>query len=145
MGADYLQQLGFDFEQLGTPRVPSSAQDTIDATAAFVEYGVDLIIFVGGDGTARDVLSAASSTIVFGGASGSKNAQRCVCDFAESRRTVVADLANGRLIDRVPREVRITSNRSLAATARDAVIRTRAYGGCGCPKSTIFATDQGGR
>ena len=130
MGADYLQQLGFDFEQLGAPRAPSSAQDTIDATATFVEYGVDLIIFVGGDGTARDVLSAASSTTSFLGVPAGVKMHSGV--FAISPRAaarVVADLANGRLIDRVLREVRdYIEPESGAATARDAVIRTRAYG-----------------
>ena len=130
MGADYLQQLGFDFEQLGTPRTPSSAQDTIDATAAFVGHGVDLIIFAGGDGTARDVLSAASSVTSFLGVPAGVKMHSGV--FAISPRAaarVVADLANGRLIDRVPREVRdYIEPESGAAATRNAVIRTRGYG-----------------
>ena len=52
--------------------------------------------------------------------------------FAISPRAaarVVADLANGRLIDRVPREVRdYIEPESGAAATRDAVIRTRGYG-----------------
>jgi predicted polyphosphate/ATP-dependent NAD kinase len=122
MGADYLQQLDFDFVQLGTPRTPSSAQDTIDAAAAFVDYG--------GDGTARDVLSAASSATSFLGVPAGVKMHSGV--FAISPRAaarVVADLANGRLIDRVPREVRdYIEPESGAAAARDAVIRTRGYG-----------------
>lgn len=130
MGADYLVEYGFEFERLGEPPVHTTADDTIDAIKAFVERGVDLIVFVGGDGTARDVLSAASGTTSFIGVPAGVKMHSGV--FAISPRAaarVVADLANGRLIDRVVREVRdYVEPDAREAPASEAVIRTRSYG-----------------
>ena len=41
----------------------STAEDTKKAVAAFLQEGVDLILFCGGDGTARDVFEVAQQTV----------------------------------------------------------------------------------
>jgi predicted polyphosphate/ATP-dependent NAD kinase len=41
----------------------TTAQDTMDAARAMVAAGVELIIFAGGDGTARDILTAAGTAV----------------------------------------------------------------------------------
>lgn len=56
MGEDALRNAGFDrisilHETSATP----TARDTIEATRAFLQAGVNLILFCGGDGTARDI------------------------------------------------------------------------------------------
>jgi predicted polyphosphate/ATP-dependent NAD kinase len=59
MGADAARAAGFDPEVLGEPAgEETSAADTRAAVAAFVDAGVDLVLFVGGDGTAADVADA---------------------------------------------------------------------------------------
>jgi predicted polyphosphate/ATP-dependent NAD kinase len=56
MGGDILQKTGFEeFEILYTFSGESSARDTKAAARRFREAGVDLILFCGGDGTARDI------------------------------------------------------------------------------------------
>jgi predicted polyphosphate/ATP-dependent NAD kinase len=56
MGADILRQTGFtEFEILYSFSGESSALDTKAAARRFREAGVDLILFCGGDGTARDI------------------------------------------------------------------------------------------
>lgn len=56
MGADVLRQLGFSYRTVFTPAdTETSAQDTQQAVAAIQAEGVDLLLFAGGDGTARDV------------------------------------------------------------------------------------------
>jgi NAD+ kinase len=56
MGADEAREAGFEPEIVGEPGGESTtAEDTRAAVRAFVERGVDLILFVGGDGTAVDV------------------------------------------------------------------------------------------
>lgn len=69
MGADILQAEGFSAEVLYHGAERSTAKDTRHAIKRFIEYGVDLIVFAGGDGTARDVLdtidASAGSEAVF--------------------------------------------------------------------------------
>jgi predicted polyphosphate/ATP-dependent NAD kinase len=47
----------------GLPARASTADDTIMTARAMAEAGVDLILFAGGDGTARDICSAISSQV----------------------------------------------------------------------------------
>jgi predicted polyphosphate/ATP-dependent NAD kinase len=58
MGADVLAEAGFlPAQVLAVPRagLDSSARDTKAAAAEFLSAGADLILFCGGDGTARDI------------------------------------------------------------------------------------------
>lgn len=62
MGADYIQDMG---EKLDAPPVvvgdidvaqgPSSSQDSKRIARQMADQGIDLLLFVGGDGTARDI------------------------------------------------------------------------------------------
>ncbi|WP_224449981.1 ATP-NAD kinase family protein [Haloprofundus salilacus] len=59
MGEDAARDAGFDPEVVGAPEGPeTTADDTRRAVEAFVAAGVDLVLFVGGDGTAADVAEA---------------------------------------------------------------------------------------
>ncbi|MCX6079728.1 MAG: ATP-NAD kinase family protein [Chloroflexi bacterium] len=62
MGADVAQQSGFAPKIVGTAMQASmkntNAEDTIHAAREMLAAGVDLILFAGGDGTARDILAA---------------------------------------------------------------------------------------
>ena len=56
MGEREARAAGFDPEVVGEPAAPeTTAEDTRAAVEAIVERGVDLLLFVGGDGTAVDV------------------------------------------------------------------------------------------
>jgi predicted polyphosphate/ATP-dependent NAD kinase len=66
MGADVLADAGFVAEQvLPVPRSGGvlSASDTKAAAAQFLAAGVDLILFCGGDGTARDIASVVGQRV----------------------------------------------------------------------------------
>ncbi len=58
MGADVLLKVGItSFSIIYTPRnVPSTAVDTKNACKQFLIKNVDIILFCGGDGTARDIV-----------------------------------------------------------------------------------------
>lgn len=56
MGADEAREAGYDPIVVGQPGdEETSREDTREAVRSFVEEGVDLVLFVGGDGTAVDV------------------------------------------------------------------------------------------
>jgi len=56
MGEDILQNAGCpDFETVYSWAGESSARDTIAAARRLMEAGIDLLLFCGGDGTARDI------------------------------------------------------------------------------------------
>jgi len=64
MGADALAEAGFeDVAILRQTSGETTSEDTRHATAAFLEAGADLILFCGGDGTARDVAGIAGETV----------------------------------------------------------------------------------
>jgi predicted polyphosphate/ATP-dependent NAD kinase len=74
MGASLAREAGFDPEVLGHPEDgETTAADTRAAVRAMVDRGVDLVLFVGGDGTAADVADAAGgATPVLGVPAGVK-------------------------------------------------------------------------
>ena len=55
LGADWAAGLGLDLEVLNLAAATGTARDTRSAVAAM--YGVDVVVFAGGDGTARDVMA----------------------------------------------------------------------------------------
>jgi predicted polyphosphate/ATP-dependent NAD kinase len=74
MGEDTLNEAGFDvMSRVHTVSATPAVEDTIQATRAFLAEGVDLILFCGGDGTARDIAAiAGASTPILGIPSGVK-------------------------------------------------------------------------
>jgi predicted polyphosphate/ATP-dependent NAD kinase len=59
MGASVLDALDMDYEVVFTPSLPTTtADDTRLAVRELCARGIDMLVFAGGDGTARDVLDA---------------------------------------------------------------------------------------
>lgn len=64
MGEDVACDAGFLPSVVHRPHgVVSTRDDTISAAAAMADHGVDLILFAGGDGTARDILAAVGDRV----------------------------------------------------------------------------------
>jgi predicted polyphosphate/ATP-dependent NAD kinase len=64
MGEEAFLSLGMDFEVLdGDFAIPTTGRNTAFATEKMIEMNVDLLSFVGGDGTARDVASVIGDRI----------------------------------------------------------------------------------
>lgn len=66
MGRDCLDECSLECKEVYSSPLKSSAIDTIQACQAFIAEGVDLILFCGGDGTARDVAGIAGHTPILG-------------------------------------------------------------------------------
>ncbi len=74
MGEDVLTSVGFEVEVVGRPVDGSTtADDTCEAVLEMERKGVDIIVFVGGDGTAADIIEAVDRRVpIFGIPSGVK-------------------------------------------------------------------------
>ena len=63
MGEEEAQRCGLECDVLGRRKKRTSAEDTMEIARAMASSGVDLLVFCGGDGTARDVLHGVNSTL----------------------------------------------------------------------------------
>ncbi|MDQ0895262.1 ATP-NAD kinase family protein [Agromyces ramosus] len=61
MGADVARAAGLEPVVVAQPGEPTDAADTTDAARALADAGASLVLFVGGDGTARDVAAGLGS------------------------------------------------------------------------------------
>ena len=72
MGEDYLKETHYEYRVVGKIRIPTTRHDTINISRSLLGK-IDILIFVGGDGTARDILEAVDGEIpVIGVPSGVK-------------------------------------------------------------------------
>jgi len=58
MGQNQVEKCGFTYKVVGEPRPETTSEDTQTIAKAIVEARVDLIVFCGGDGTTRDILTS---------------------------------------------------------------------------------------
>ncbi len=66
MGKRCLDECSLDSRVVYSAPPKTGSIDTIEVSRAFIAQGVDLILFCGGDGTARDVAEAAGTTPILG-------------------------------------------------------------------------------
>ena len=63
MGANELNEAGFRAHVVGSAGRETTAADTERIAKELVKEGVDLLVFAGGDGTARDILRAVGTDV----------------------------------------------------------------------------------
>jgi predicted polyphosphate/ATP-dependent NAD kinase len=63
MGEEYITAFDMSFTVIGTVGEETSAEDTRRIAQAMVDDGIELLVFVGGDGTARDICDAIDSKV----------------------------------------------------------------------------------
>lgn len=128
MGGDVVAQAGLPLTLLGRPRLSTTtAADTIAAAGELRKRGVALILFAGGDGTARDLLDAVGDSVaMLGIPSGVKMHSAVFATSPEAAGQLVALLATdrqGRLRHREAEIMDIDEEE-----ARDGRISARLYG-----------------
>jgi len=97
MGADIAKQAGFAVLPLDTaPAAVTTATDTREAAAELVRRNVALILFAGGDGTARDILGIVGDRVpVLGLPAGVKMQSAVFAVSPEAAGELVALIARG--------------------------------------------------
>jgi predicted polyphosphate/ATP-dependent NAD kinase len=100
MGEAVCQQLGLTYQLCYTPAAnPTTATDTEQAAVALASSGIDLLLFAGGDGTARNVCSAlAEHCTVLGIPAGCKIHSGVYAISPMAAGKLVAQLVAGELV-----------------------------------------------
>ena len=130
MGADVLRDLGFDAIVLGSPHEPSTAADTRSAARALVSAEIDLLLFAGGDGTARDLAAEVPARVpVIGIPAGVKMHSGVFAVTPEDVAALIARLLRGELVSARIAEVRDVDEAAL----RQGRIATRYCGELSVP------------
>jgi len=135
MGADCASGLGLEVVTVGRRGDPASAEDTIAAARKLRELEVDLILFAGGDGTARDIVRAVADTLpVLGIPAGVKMHSGVYAISPLAAGAIVEQLISGALVDIALAEVRDIDEPSF----RDGVVRAQYYGELLVPRQVGF-------
>jgi len=126
MGKAVLDGVGIPCEVLGKPSPGlSTADDTRRAAVALRDCGVDLILFAGGDGTARDLYDVLGDRVpVLGIPAGVKMHSGVFALSPEAAAELLLLLARGGLVGVTAREVRDIDEEAF----RQDKVRSRFYG-----------------
>jgi len=126
MGETLCRALGFDVQLCYTPaHTPTEAVDTEQAARIIAEQGVDLLLFAGGDGTARNICSmVGDKTTVLGIPAGCK---------IHSGVYAISPLAAGKLLSKLVAGELVSQQEAavmdIDETAfRQGVVKARRYG-----------------
>lgn len=139
MGADTLTDLAIDTSTIITQPVTLPDQTEAEQTQAFaawaVEEGVDLLVFAGGDGTARVIFDVVGTkTPVLGIPAGVKIHSGVYAVTPHAAGDVLAGLLNGAITELHVEEVRDIDE----AAFREGSVRARYYGEMTVPVSGEF-------
>ncbi|MDF1764038.1 MAG: ATP-NAD kinase family protein, partial [Oleibacter sp.] len=144
MGENLLIELGFDYDVLAfSVSDPSTAEDTTHAATLLLAQRPDVVVFAGGDGTARDICAVLGSKVpVLGIPAGVKIHSAVYGITPQASGEVLARLICGQLVDIRDAEVRDLDEEAF----RNDQVRSRHYGEMRVPQVGHFvqAVKQGG-
>lgn len=108
MGEDCLRQTGFEPVVVGIPSAErSTSADTETAARALRAAGIDLLLFAGGDGTARDIVNAVGTSLpVLGVPAGVKIHSGVYAVHAKAAADIIIKMIKGELVSVTEGEVR---------------------------------------
>jgi predicted polyphosphate/ATP-dependent NAD kinase len=126
MGEAVARQAGFTPQVIGSIQSgATSANDTIQAAQDLVNYGVDLVLFAGGDGTARNICAAIAEEVpVLGIPAGVKIHSGVYAVTPKAAGEIIAMLVKGELVTLGDQEVRDIDE----VAFREGRVRAKYYG-----------------
>ncbi len=136
MGSDALAGLDLPWRSCGKPdSEPTSAADTARAAQAIAAQQPDVLVFAGGDGTARDILDAVGDKVAaLGIPSGVKMHSAVYAVSPEAAGELLKRLAEAGLVNVELREVRDIDEDAF----REGVVKARFYGELLTPEEGHF-------
>jgi predicted polyphosphate/ATP-dependent NAD kinase len=130
MGEYALRDLGFRYTLVGQPNAQvTSAQDTIAAAKTLAKFNVDIMLFAGGDGTARNIADAltevnAQQQVVLGVPSGVKMHSGVYAITPEAAGEILLCLLKKQLVNIEECDVKDIDENAF----REGQVRARLYG-----------------
>lgn len=126
MGAELAKEMGFSYQICYQPlHETTSALDTEAAATALAAKGIDVLLFAGGDGTARNICAAvASHTTVLGIPAGCKIHSGVYAISPTAAGQVIAKLIRGELVTLTEAAVMDIDE----AAFREGVVKAKRYG-----------------
>ncbi|MCA6062177.1 ATP-NAD kinase family protein [Thalassolituus marinus] len=145
MGEELAAEFGFSYRLIDADiaQTHTSADDTRKAAQAMLDAGVDLLVFAGGDGTARDICAVIGDAVpVIGIPAGVKIHSGVYGITPLATGNVIRSLLCGELVDVKEAEVRDLDEDAF----RNNQVRARHYGDMRVPQHGHFvqAVKQGG-
>jgi predicted polyphosphate/ATP-dependent NAD kinase len=137
MGEDSVREAGFDPVIVGSASDPgcSTAVDTVSAAKCLRDMGVDLLLFTGGDGTARDIYRAIGDDFpVLGIPAGVKMHSGVYAVSPQAGGELIKQLMDNQLVDVARAEVRDIDEQAF----REGQVRSRFYGELLVPREGRF-------
>ncbi|MBV1877056.1 MAG: ATP-NAD kinase family protein [Pseudomonadales bacterium] len=136
MGAMLCQQIGLSVTALEIPvATETSAADTRQAVLAMQLLDIDLLVFAGGDGTARDIFDVVQSDqVVLGIPCGVKMHSGVFANNPLAAGQIILQMIAGKLVTVMRAEVRDIDE----AGFRQDIVRTQYYGELWVPEELRF-------
>ena len=145
MGENVLKSLGFSYQTVFNPNTQeTSSDDTKQAVKAIIDKNVDILLFAGGDGTARDVYSVVpENQLVLGIPAGVK---------IHSGVYAISPTAAGRVIEKILKGELSSIHESDVmdideSAFREGIVKARRYGEMSVPAELEYvqAVKMGGK
>ena len=125
MGENEIMEAGLEYKLVYSGRNKTTSEDTVIAASRMLEHGVSLLIFAGGDGTARDICKAIGQNIpAIGIPAGVKIHSPVYGNTPEAAGKLAAEFLSGKQVQLIDEEVIDIDEEAY----RNDVVMTRLYG-----------------
>lgn len=149
MGESLCQQLKLSYQVISIAQQPSTEQDTKAAVKKMIEFEVDLILFAGGDGTARNIFEACEDCLcdeqqmVLGIPAGVKIHSGVYAISPQAAGLLVKELINGKILSLLSADVMDIDETAF----REGVVKAKRYGYLNVPGALEYvqAVKSGGQ